>query len=371
MSSTETLNNLFKEEKIHVERSDFLLEKPCAMSEKFSFSKVRGMLLGLCIGDSLGNTSESMGPGRRHKAHGEIRDYLPNRHLRGKAAGLPSDDTQLAFWTLEQLIEDKELNPENLADKFSSGLIFGVGGNVKNFLGNYKSGMSWDQAGPRSAGNGALMRIAPVVVPHILGPSEELWADAAIAGMVTHNDRASISACVAFVNILWNLLNSSAAPEPNWWKEIYFGVASGLEGNSLLTPRGGDFTDYHGSLSNFIQEKLTWALDNDLSVREACDSWYSGAYLMETVPSVLYILMRHADDPEEAIVRAVNDTKDNDTVAAIVGAAVGALHGEEALPRRWVDKLLGRTRENDDGRVFELINQAEEQFWTPGEKDDR
>ena len=76
------------------------------------------------------------------------------------------------------------------------------------------------------------------------------------------------------------------------------------------------------------------------------------------MPSVLHILARHADDPEEAIVRAVNDTRDNDTIAAIVGAVVGALHGRAALPRRWVDGLLGRTREDDDGRVFELIDRA-------------
>jgi hypothetical protein len=76
----------------------------------------------------------------------------------------------------------------------------------------------------------------------------------------------------------------------------------------------------------------------------ACDEWYSGAYLLETVPSVLYILMRQGADPEEAIVRAVNDTQDNDTIAAIVGAAVGALQGAAALPARWVEGLPGRTR---------------------------
>ena len=57
--------------------------------------------------------------------------------------------------------------------------------------------------------------------------------------------------------------------------------------------------------------------------------------------------------------RAVNDTRDNDTIAAIVGAAVGALHGEAALPVRWRQGLLGRTREADDGRVFELLEQSE------------
>ena len=62
--------------------------------------------------------------------------------------------------------------------------------------------------------------------------------------------------------------------------------------------------------------------------------------------------------------RAVNDTRDNDTIAAIVGAAVGALHGEDALPQRWRQGLLGRTRESDDGRVFDLLDQAETLFNT-------
>jgi ADP-ribosyl-[dinitrogen reductase] hydrolase len=81
------------------------------------------------------------------------------------------------------------------------------------------------------------------------------------------------------------------------------------------------------------------------------------------VPSVLYILMCHGDDLEEAIVRAVNDTKDNDTIAAIVGAAVGALHGKDAIPQRWLSNLLGRTAATDDGRVFELLEQARALWW--------
>ena len=81
------------------------------------------------------------------------------------------------------------------------------------------------------------------------------------------------------------------------------------------------------------------------------------------MPSALYILMKHSDDLEEAVVRAVNDTRDNDTVAAIVGAAVGALHGLDAIPERWKKGLSGCTRmdENgrwDDGKVFALLKEA-------------
>jgi ADP-ribosylglycohydrolase len=88
--------------------------------------------------------------------------------------------------------------------------------------------------------------------------------------------------------------------------------------------------------------------------------------LLETVPSVIYILMRHGHDPEEAIVRAVNDTKDNDTVAAIVGAALGALHGKDGISKRWIENLCGRTTDRDDGRVFELIEMARVKFWPGG-----
>jgi ADP-ribosylglycohydrolase len=116
---------------------------------------------------------------------------------------------------------------------------------------------------------------------------------------------------------------------------------------------------FDGRFADFVRLRVDDAWRRELDVLTACNEWYSGAFLLETVPSVLYILMRHADDPEEAFVRAVNDTKDNDTVAAIVGAAVGALHGSSAFPARWRDGLPGRTRDDDDGRVFQLIEGAQ------------
>ena len=69
------------------------------------------MLLGIAIGDALGNTSESSHPSERFKRHGIIRDYLPNSYAGGRSVGLPSDDSQMSFWTLEQLFEDTELDP--------------------------------------------------------------------------------------------------------------------------------------------------------------------------------------------------------------------------------------------------------------------
>lgn len=61
------------------------------------------------------------------------------------------------------------------------------------------------------------------------------------------------------------------------------------------------------------------------------------------MPSALYILACHGSAPRAATLAAVNDTIDNDTIAAIVGAAVGALHGLAALPDAWIAQLSGRT----------------------------
>ena len=98
---------------------------------------------------------------------------------------------------------------------------------------------------------------------------------------------------------------------------------------------------------------------------EAGAEWHSGAYLLETVAIAALILGRFAHSAEEAIVRAVNDTLDNDTVAAVVGSVVGALHGKSVLPGRWIEGLTGRTAEANDGRVFELTDQAVRRFFQP------
>jgi len=72
----------------------------------------------------------------------------------------------------------------------------------------------------------------------------------------------------------------------------------------------------------------------------------------------------HAQNSKEAIIRTVNDTKDNDFVAPIVGAAVGALHGSTGIPDRWIKGLTGRTRSKDDSEVFRQILLAKQKFWS-------
>ena len=349
---------------IRLNDSDILHHTPSPLPADFDFQKVEGMLLGLAIGDALGAPTEGLLPASRHSRHGEIRDYLPRTHDDLGALGAVTDDTQLAFWTLEQLLEDGGLVPAHLADKFCSGRVYGIGNTMKVFIRRHKDeGLQWQLAGVDSLGNGALMRIAPILLPHLQLPHSSLYADAALGAMVSHNSHGNVATCVAFVNLLWQLLSMHRAPEPSWWVESFVSIARELEGETTYSPGMPEVHDYEGPLWRFTETTCLDALRGRMPVLDACNRWGSGASLMETVPSVLYILAMYGHDPEAAIIRAVNDTKDNDTVAAIVGAAVGALHGLAALPSRWVRDLDGRIRKEGRSEVFRLALQAKQVFW--------
>ena len=212
----------------------------------------------------------------------------------------------------------------------------------------------WD-CGQSSAGNGALMRVAAVPAFHLMRPSGSLLPDALLASALTHNDPTSNAACVAFAVMLCELAGMRTAPEPEWWVGRFVQLARPLEGHVRLRSRVPN-SKFAGGLCEFLEAEVTEALRKQVPALEAMEAWHSGAFLLETVPCALLLLATHADSPEAALVRAVNDTRDNDTVAAIVGAAVGALHGEQALPSRWRDNLLGRTMADDDGHLFKLLD---------------
>lgn len=226
------------------------------------FDRFEGMMLGLAAGDSLGNRSEGKNPDERFELFGEITDYPHGE------TGLPSDDTQLSFWTLESLLEHGRLDPAALSEAFRHKHIYGIGKTVKEFLSNTDKGLPWERRGVASAGNGALMRIAPVVFPHLRSPTAELWADAAIAAMITHNDSAAISSAVAFASILWECLHMDTTPAAEWWVEQYLRVAPGLETETRYLPRTpGALRRF--TLSEFVADYVMAAYDRRLSLRDA------------------------------------------------------------------------------------------------------
>jgi hypothetical protein len=166
------------------------------------------------------------------------------------------------------------------------------------------------------------------------------------------------------VDLLARMLRLPAPPTADWVVGTFLATVRRVGSEQpLYRARGGRFAGHELPFAAYLERVLAEAAASHWTARDACEAWHSGAYLLETVPCVLWILAQHAHDPEEALVRAVNDTRDNDTIAAIVGAAVGALHGADALPSRWRWGLLGRTRADDDGQVFRLIEAAVRHAW--------
>jgi ADP-ribosylglycohydrolase len=139
-------------------------------------------------------------PAHRRQKYGEIRDYIRNRYADHRAVGVPSDDTQLAFWTLEHLIDKGRIEPGGLAHIFASRQIFGIAPGTRRFAAAMHSGRNWLEAAQHAAGNSALARAPATIVPHIWNGGSALWIDAAFAVAVIHNDRAASGAGIAFVS---------------------------------------------------------------------------------------------------------------------------------------------------------------------------
>lgn len=323
-------------------------------------ARVEGMLLGLAIGDALGRPVAGMVPDARRRQLGEVRDYLSNPQAGGRAVGLPSDETQLAFWTLEQLGKDGGLRPHRLMARLAAGRVFGIGPTTREALEAGRVGaMSWERCGLKAAGSGAMARTAPLLLPHLARGGPDLWIDVTLATLMTHNDSAAIAAGLGWAAILWQLLAMDAPPAPDWWARAWQEATAGLEVDPTYRMTGPAFQEAgRGTLGGHLAQALARAEAEHWDTATACAAWGSSGYLLEALPSVLWILSRHAADPEEALIRAVNDSEDSDRIAALVGTAVGALHGRAALPERWVQGLLGRTGAADDGRVFRLLEEA-------------
>jgi poly(ADP-ribose) glycohydrolase ARH3 len=49
--------------------------------------------------------------------------------------------------------------------------------------------------------------------------------------------------------------------------------------------------------------------------------------------------IKYHSTPEEAVIKSVNFGGDTDTIGAMTGALMGALHGRDWIPVRWTDNM--------------------------------
>jgi ADP-ribosyl-[dinitrogen reductase] hydrolase len=66
----------------------------------------------------------------------------------------------------------------------------------------------------------------------------------------------------------------------------------------------------------------------------------TACYVEDSVPAVIYLVLKYGDRPEQGLIANTNLGGDNVHRGGVIGALLGAQNGASALPQRWVDRLL-------------------------------
>ena len=65
----------------------------------------------------------------------------------------------------------------------------------------------------------------------------------------------------------------------------------------------------------------------------------TACYVEDAVPVVIYLALKYHQDPEKALIVNTNSGGDNAGRGAVVGALMGAAHGEKKFPNHWLSGL--------------------------------
>jgi ADP-ribosylglycohydrolase len=163
----------------------------------------------------------------------------------------------------------------------------------------------------RTAGNGSLMRTAPVALAMLGdGREAELVAAARAVSELTHFDPIAGDACAL------------------WCLAIRHAIRTGeLDLVSQLSWLSAERREYWASLIAEAQVKQPPDFANNGWVIEATQGAWSA--------------ITHGDGLVDTLERAVRGGNDTDTVAAIAGALAGAAFGASAVPDQWRTTIHG------------------------------
>ena len=282
-----------------------------------SLDRAVGALLGLAIGDALGAPVE----GRERDSYPRMTDFTGGGTY-GLAAGEWTDDTAMAICLAESLLAQGALDEAHLLQSFlrwyrlgenaCGGRAVGISEKTRRVLEAFEENGSLDAArGIANAGNGCLMRLAPLAIFHQRAP-ETACQSAERQARLTH----TAAEAVASAGLLAELLAAALAGGN---RAAVLAVADRAAHPSLAALAGGG---YRGKERSRIS---------------------SAPRALDTLEAALWCLGR-ASDFESALIEAVNLGGDSDTIGAVTGQLAGALFGAGAIPRRWIDGLHSATR---------------------------
>ena len=287
----------------------------------------RGALLGLAVGDALGTTLEFSRPG----TFDPVTDMVGGGPF-DLAPGQWTDDTSMALCLAESLVEQGGFDPVDQMRRYlrwrdhghlsSTGECFDIGNTVDRALETFReTGDPFaGPADPWSAGNGSLMRIAPIALRWAHAPEEAVrWAGQ--CSKTTHGAPAAVDACRYFTGLLVGALRGE--PLETLLSPMYEPVA-GLWEREPLCP------------------EIERVARGSWRGREPPEIRGSG-YVVHCLEAALWALGRSGGF-EEACLRAVNLGEDADTTGAVCGQLAGAVFGAGGIPGRWLERLAMRER---------------------------
>jgi ADP-ribosyl-[dinitrogen reductase] hydrolase len=285
--------------------------------------KYRGCLVGLATGDALGAPLEFMSRERIRQAHGRVTEMLGGGWLR-LPPGAYTDDTDLMLCIARSIAALGVFDANDIAQRFVAWLASNppdVGITTRASIIQIRDGADWQSAsqhtheeqGGKSAGNGGVMRCAPVALLHAAA-LDALTSDSFASCRITHWHPAAAWSCVALNLGIAGLLQGIARDGLVKWVIEHLGEPT--EG-AVVRPaleRAGHMRAGHIHPTGYAVDTLQAAF------------W---AYLT-------------TGTFEDALVELVNLGEDADTAGAVCGALAGAAYGYQAIPDRWITVLQGR-----------------------------
>jgi ADP-ribosyl-[dinitrogen reductase] hydrolase len=299
---------------------------------------IHAALLGLAVGDALGVPVEFLS---REQLEGD----LAVTDIRGwgthnQPPGTWSDDASLTFCLAEMLCEGYSL--PSLAKKMIDwydhaywtphGIVFDIGVTTAGAIRALSRGTAPTEAGgagENENGNGALMRILPLLFHLRSMTITERFRCIADVASLTHRHIRSTTACFIYLEIARALLDGRSPLEA-----LETVRASLPEYRSALT----DMPDEEWGRFHRIFPALATFYDPDPI--EKCEeaNISSSGYVVSTLEAALWSLLT-TDNYPDAVLRAVNLGSDTDTTAAVCGGLAGLVYGVDGIPELWIEAL--------------------------------
>jgi ADP-ribosyl-[dinitrogen reductase] hydrolase len=304
----------------------------------------RGAVLGLAVGDALGTTLEFSRPIQADWSPlltGLHTDILGGGPF-GVLPGQVTDDTMMACCLASSLHACEGLDPDDIGRRYVDwyGVTFDCGSQTSQSLSGIRGGESaetagktvWMRGGRNAAGNGSLMRTAPIGV-YFSGSLMDIVSASVLDSNITHFDPRCSLACAA-LNAAIGLAASSLVP-------ISPSTALG-EAKKGLHMAAGYLLGRHPDIATEIESAYEVLLLDLASAQQDDPGLYGTGPHLHAHQGFVRVAFRlafwellHAPTFKAGLTDCVNRGGDSDTNGAIAGSLLGAVYGEDSIPPEW------------------------------------